>query len=417
MRILNCKLQNYAMLMDIEVEDGVIKSLMQAGSISYDISEENIDAKGCLVVPPFIEPHIHLDAVLTAGDPSWNLSGTLFEGIERWAERKDKLTREDVIDRAVRAVQMCAVHGIQFIRTHVDVTDPSLTALKALIEVKEMVREYCEIQIVAFPQEGILSYDGGKELMKEAVALGVDVIGAIPHYEFTREYGVDSLKFAMELAKEHDLLVDVHCDEIDDEQSRFLETLAAEAIRLNLYEKVTASHTCAMGSYNDAYARKLFNVLKKSKVNFVCCAVENIHLQGRTDSYPKRRGVTRVKELVQAGINVSFAEDSIVDPWYPFGNGHILNVLFQCLHITQLMGYDEFKDALKYITENSAKTMQIQDHYGIEVEKPANLLILNANDQYSALRNQSQVLYSIRAGQVIASSEAATYQFLGKKYV
>lgn len=414
MKIINCKIGTSDELVDIIIQNGIISEITSHSNVEdYNV----IDAKGCVVSSPFIEPHIHLDAVLTAGDPEWNLSGTLFEGIERWAQRKDKLTREDVIERAVRAVKMCVVNGIQFIRTHVDITDPNLVALKALIEVKELVKPYCEIQIVAFPQEGIMSYPNGKALMEEAIALGVDVLGAIPHYEFTREYGVESLKYVMELAQKHKLLVDVHCDEIDDEQSRFLETLAAEAIRLGLYDQVTASHTCAMGSYNDAYTRKLFHVLKKSKINFVCCAVENIHLQGRTDTYPKRRGVTRVKELVTEGLTVSFAEDSIIDPWYPFGSGKIIQVLFQCLHITQLMGYDEFKDALKYITTNSAKTMHIEDHYGLEVGKPGNVIILNAISQYEALRTQADVLYSIRNGEVIATTKPATQHLLGNAYV
>lgn len=414
MKIINAKLQGYETLVDILIKDGVITKIAQ--KIDQQDSE-TIDAKGCIITEPFVEPHIHLDAVLTAGDPEWNLSGTLFEGIEQWAKRKDKLSREDVIERAVKAIQMCTVHGIQFMRTHVDVTDPDLTALKALVEVREMVKDYCELQIVAFPQEGILSYPKGKELMIEAINLGADVIGAIPHYEFTREYGVESLKYIMEIAKEKDLLVDVHCDEIDDEQSRFLETLAAETVRLELFDKVTASHTCAMGSYNDAYTRKLFNVLKKSKMNFVCCAVENIHLQGRTDTYPKRRGVTRVKELAEAGINVCFAEDSIIDPWYPFGSGKIINVLFQCLHITQLMGYDEFKDALKYITINGAKTMHIEDHYGIEIGKPANFIILNAQSQYEALRTQADVLYSVHKGKIISTTKPANYTLFGKEYI
>lgn len=198
MKIINAKLQGYETLVDILIKDGVITKIAQ--KIDQQDSE-TIDAKGCIITEPFVEPHIHLDAVLTAGDPEWNLSGTLFEGIEQWAKRKDKLSREDVIERAVKAIQMCTVHGIQFMRTHVDVTDPDLTALKALVEVREMVKDYCELQIVAFPQEGILSYPKGKELMIEAINLGADVIGAIPHYEFTREYGVESLKYIMKLQK------------------------------------------------------------------------------------------------------------------------------------------------------------------------------------------------------------------------
>lgn len=419
MIIKNAKLENYKELQDIIIINGVITDIKEKGcfDVTTNNKEEIIDAKGNLVIPPFVEPHIHLDAVLTAGEPHYNLSGTLFEGIQRWAERKDLLSEEDVIERAVKAVKMCAVHGIQYMRTHVDVTDPSLIALKALLKVKEQVKDYMELQIVAFPQEGIISYENGKELMEKAVDMGVDVVGAIPHYEFTREDGIESLKYAMKLAKDNNLLVDIHCDEIDDEQSRFVETVAAEAIKLGLYNKVTASHTCAMGSYNDAYAYKLFNILKKSKINFACCAVENIHLQGRMDTYPKRRGITRVKELDKAGMNVCFGEDSIQDPWYPFGDGNILNVLFQCLHITQLMGYDEIKDAIRFIAYNGAKAMHIEDKYGIEKGKDGNFLILDAYSEYEALRKRADVLYSINKGRVIAATKPKESVIFGEKYV
>lgn len=404
MKIINCRLRNEKELVDILIENGEIKKI---GANLVDSDKDVIDAKGSYVCPPFVEPHIHLDCVQTAGDPKWNMSGTLFEGIERWSERKEKLTTEDVIERATKTIKDCAAHGIQYFRTHVDITDPTFTALKAMLIVRENVKDICEIQIVAFPQEGILSFPNGKELIEEAVKLGADVIGAIPHYEFTREYGVESLKYVLGLAVKYNKLVDVHCDEIDDEQSRFLETVAAEALRLGLCEKVTASHTCAMGSYNDAYTYKLFNVLKKSKINFISCPTESIHLQGRMDTYPKRRGLTRVKELNEAGMNVCFAQDSIVDPWYPFGNGNILNVLFHGLHITQMMGYADIEKALDFITYNGAKALNISNEYGIEVGKKANLIILNGDSEYNVIRTQAEVLYSIRNGQVISKSTPA----------
>ncbi|MDL2226904.1 cytosine deaminase [Deltaproteobacteria bacterium OttesenSCG-928-M10] len=404
MKIINCRLMGQEGLTDILIDDGVFQRIAPGLS---QADAETIDAAGRLVTPPFVEPHIHLDAALTAGDPEWNASGTLFEGIALWARRKETLSGEDVMKRAEATVEMCAKRGIQFIRTHVDVTDPALTALKAMLKVRARVADLCEMQIVAFPQDGILSFPNGRELMREAAALGADVLGAIPHGEFMRDYGVESIRFVMELAERNGLRVDIHCDEIDDEQSRFLEVAAAEAIRLGNGARVTASHTCAMGSYNDAYAYKLMGVLNKAGINFVSCPTESIHLQGRLDTYPKRRGLTRVKELLAAGLNVCFAQDSIIDPWYPLGNGHILNVLFHGLHITQLTGRGEIDRSLELITVNGAKTLGLQDRYGLEIGKPASLLILDAETVYDAVRTQAEVLYSIRNGRIIAQSEPA----------
>lgn len=311
MLIKNAKLRNNDNLVDILIKDGVITKIDSNIEVNND---EIIDAKGFLVIPPFIEPHIHLDTTLTAGEPKWNESGTLFEGIERWSERKEFLTIEDVKTRARKAITWQVANGIQFIRTHVDTTDPSLTAIKAMVELREELKDYVTIQIVAFPQEGILSYPNGLELLEEALKLGADVIGAIPHFEFTREYGVESIDKMFELAKKYDVLIDVHCDEIDDEQSRFVEVLATRAYENNMGNKVTASHTTAMHSYNGAYAYKLFRLLKMSGINFIANPLVNIHLQGRFDTYPKRRGVTRVKEMVESNINVCFGHDDIMDP-------------------------------------------------------------------------------------------------------
>lgn len=249
-----------------------------------------LDAEQGLVVPPFVEPHIHLDTTQTAGQPAWNQSGTLFEGIERWAERKAQLTHDDVKQRAWQTLKWQIANGIQHVRSHVDVSDPTLTALKAMLEVRQEVAPWVDLQLVAFPQEGILSYPNGEALLEEALRLGADVVGAIPHFEFTREYGVESLHKAFALAQRYDRLVDVHCDEIDDEQSRFVETVAALAHREGMGARVTASHTTAMHSYNGAYTSRLFRLLKLSQINFVANPLVNIHLQGRFDDYPKRRG-------------------------------------------------------------------------------------------------------------------------------
>ncbi len=403
MIITNAKLRNKEGLWQIQITEGKIERI--APSIETNRDEQIMDVQGKLVLPPFIEPHIHLDTTLTAGEPNWNESGTLFEGIQRWAERKELLTLEDVKTRAKQALKWQIAQGIQHVRTHVDVTDPELTALKALLEVKEEMASYVDLQLVAFPQEGILSYPNGEELLEESLRMGADVVGGIPHYEFTREYGVESLQTAFKLAEKYDRLVDIHCDEIDDEQSRFVEVVAAEAHRYGMGERVTASHTTAMGSYNDAYTSKLFRLLKLSNINMVANPLVNIHLQGRFDTYPKRRGITRVKELQEAGINVSFGHDDIFDPWYPLGTGNMLQVLHMGIHVTQLMGYDQIVNSIDMITSNSAKTLHIEDKYGIEEGKPANLIVLEAENEYEAIRKQAAVLFSVRNGEVIAETQ------------
>ncbi|WP_318453979.1 cytosine deaminase [Photobacterium leiognathi] len=404
--INNATLQNEAGLKQILIENGVFTQIVDNNTIT-DHQGETLDAAGGLVVTPFCEPHIHLDTTQTAGEPSWNISGTLFEGIERWAERKQLLSIEDVKTRAKQTLKWQIANGVQHVRTHVDVSDPTLIALKAMLEVREEMKPWVDIQIVAFPQEGILSYPNGKELLEEAVQLGADVIGAIPHFEFTREYGVESLHYVFELARKYDRLIDVHCDEIDDEQSRFVETVAALAHKYNMGEKVTASHTTAMGSYNGAYASRLFRLLRMSGINFVANPLVNIHLQGRFDDYPKRRGVTRVKEMLGAEINVCFGHDDVFDPWYPLGTANMLQVLHMGLHVCQVMGYEQINQSLDLISKNSARTLNIQDNYGIEVGKPGSLLVLPAENGFDAVRRQVPVQYSVRHGKVIAQTQPA----------
>lgn len=408
MLIINVNVQKRTGLQKILIENGrfkTISAMNEGGAI--DDSIKVLDAEGGLAVSPFCEPHIHLDTTQTAGQPSWNISGTLFEGIERWSERKQTLSIEDVKSRAKQTLKWQIANGIQHVRTHVDVSDPTLTALKAMLEVKEEMKEWVDIQIVAFPQEGILSYPNGKELLEQAVQLGADVIGAIPHFEFTREYGVESLHYVFELARKYDRLIDVHCDEIDDEQSRFIETLAALAHKFEMGERVTASHTTAMGSYNGAYASRLFRLLKMSGINFVANPLVNIHLQGRFDDYPKRRGMTRVKELLAANINVCFGHDDVFDPWYPLGTANMLQVLHMGLHVSQVMGYDQINESLDLISVNSARTLNILDNYGIEEDKAASLLVLPAENGFDAVRRQVAVRYSIRNGKVIAQTQPA----------
>lgn len=406
MLVKGVHIENSVETSDIRIAEGKFEEI--APLLSPQPAEEILDCAGKLLLPPFIESHVHLDTCLTAGEPVWNQSGTLFEGIQCWALRKETLTKQDVKDRARRAVQMQAQNGVQFVRTHVDVTDPKLTAMEALLELREELRDTIGIQVVAFPQEGIDSFPNGRQLMEDAVKMGADAVGAIPHFEFTREYAVDSLNFAVKLAEKYDKLVDIHCDEIDDEQSRGLEVLAARAYESGLKDRVTASHTTAMHSYNNAYVTKLMRLLKLSDINFVANPLVNTHLQGRMDTYPKRRGVTRVKELLASGINVSFGHDDIFDPWYPLGTGNMRDVVFMGLHVCQMMGYQEIMDSYKLVSANAAKTLHLGDSYGIKAGNPANFIVLDADNFYNALNRKSEVLFSFRNGRLIASAAPAS---------
>ena len=405
MLLKNVHVDNHEEVVDVRILNGKFSEI-KANLTPHD-GEEVIDGKENLLLPPFVDSHVHLDATLTAGQPEWNETGTLFDGIRIWSERKQDLTKEDVKSRAKKTLLNMVGHGIQHVRSHVDVTDPHLIAARALLELREELKDQIDLQLVAFPQEGILSYPHGRELMEQAVKEGLDVVGGIPHFEFTTEYGWQSVHFLMALADKYDRLVDVHCDEIDDPASRNLEVLATEAYERGMKDRVTASHTTAMGSYNDAYAYKLFRLLKMSDINFVSNPLVNVHLGGRFDTYPKRRGVTRIKELTGAGINVSFGEDDIQDPWNPLGDGNMLDAVTMGVYIAHLMGYHQLQDAFNYVTYNGAKTLHISDNYGIEVGKPANCILLNAHDFYNALNKHVEVLYNIRHGKVLAETKPA----------
>ena len=393
----NVRLKGKKDLIDILVEDGVFKKI--GNNIQGD---KAVDLNGNLVLPPYVDPHIHLDYVFTARkDGALNGTGTLFEGIQRWSETKSDLTIEEIKERAKLGIKKEMLNGVQFIRTHADVTDPSLISLKALLELREELKDIVTIQVVAFPQEGMYAYKGGDLLVEEALKMGADCVGAIPHFEFAREFGEKSIHKTVELALKYNKLIDVHCDETDDDQSRFLELLAALAYMNDIGHLTTASHTCSFGSVNNAYAFKLMKLLKQSKVNFIACPTENIYLQGRQDTYPKRRGLTRVKELNDANINVCFAQDSMSDPWYPLGNGNMMMILDHGIHIAQMMSFEEIDNALDLITTNGAITMNIQDQYGIEEGKPANFIVLNAKSEFEAVCERAGVLASIRNGKTL----------------
>lgn len=405
MLVKNVHIHNREGLWQILIEEGKISRIFPQDEV-LNYSGEILDGEEGIIYPPFVEPHIHLDATQTAGQPNWNQSGTLFEGIERWAERKSLLSHEDVKSRAWKTLKWQIANGVQYVRTHVDVSDPTLTALKAMLEVKKEIAPWVDLQIVAFPQEGILSYPNGEKLLDQAMEMGADVVGGIPHFEFTREYGVESMHIAFDIARKYNKQIDIHCDEIDDEQSRFVETVAALALKYDMGEKVTASHTTAMHSYNNAYASRLFRLLKMSKIHFLANPLVNIHLQGRFDTYPKRRGVTRVKEMLKNNINVCFGHDDVFDPWYPLGTANMLQVLHMGLHVCQLMGYGQINDGLKLVTENSAKALGLTD-YGIKEGNSANFIVLPAENGFDAVRRQVPTRYSIRHGKVISETQLA----------
>ncbi|MGJ3252064.1 MAG: cytosine deaminase [Elainellaceae cyanobacterium] len=393
---------------DIGITDGVIQAIAphldQSAQLELDIRHQ-------VVSPPFVESHIHLDSVMTAGEPRWNQSGTLFEGIEIWRERKQSLTPEDVKERAIAALKQQAMQGVLFVRSHADVSEHKLIALQGLLDVRDAVKDWITLQVVAFPQDGIYGSPQNEELIEEALRLGADAVGGIPHYELTREDGVQSMHRVFELAEKYDRLIDVHCDEIDDDQSRFLDVIAACAIRHGNGAQVAASHTTAFGSYNNAYALKLMSFLDRAQINFIANPLINITLQGRTDTYPKRRGVTRVKELWQRGLNVSLGHDCIQDPWYSLGTGNMLDVASMALHVCQMTGTSEMDACYDMVTWNGAKTLHVEDQYGVEVGKPANLIVLDGSDRYDVIRRRATVRYVISRGQLITHTEPPRSQW------
>src|SRR5229473_3600776 len=382
---------------DIGVRDGLIAD-------PEPEARHSIDLAGALVTPALVEPHIHLDAVLTVGEPRHNESGSLFEGIAIWAERVKQLTVEDVKQRVRTVLRWQLASGVQFVRSHVDVCDPELKAVRALVELRKEIGDQMTIQLVAFPQQGIMSFDGGQDLMRRAVDLGVDVVGAIPHFELTREYGELSVKFAFDLAANKGLRVDIHCDETDDDQSRFVEVMAAETIRLGMGGRVTASHTTAMHSYNNAYAYKLINNLRRARMHMVTNPLDNSTLQGRFDSYPIRRGHTRVKELLAAGVNVCVGHDSVMDPWYPLGYGDPLQAAFVLAHYGQMSGHQELRTLIDMITFNPASALGLQE-YGLLPGSRADLCAFAAPTEMDAIRLVAPRKLVLRAGKVVARTE------------
>ena len=391
---------------EILVKDGVIQQIGK----NLPAAEEEIDLKGRLVVPPYVDAHLHLDYVYTAGNAgATNDTGTLFEGIARWHDVKKTQSFEDAKERALKGIQEEVSKGVQFIRTHIDVCDPNLTGLKAMLELREELKDNVTIQIVAFPQEGMYAYKGGVEMVEEALKMGADCVGSIPHFEWAREIGEKSIHKTVELAMKYDKLIDVHCDETDDVMSRFVELLNALVMIEGIGSRTAASHTCSFGSADNAYAFRMMGLFEKSGINFIALPTENAYLQGRQDTYPKRRGLTRVKEFWENNINVCFGQDSINDPWYPAGNGNLMNILDNGIHLAQTMSMPQLDTCLDLITFNGAKTLNIEDQYGLDVGKPANFLVLDADSPFEAVRQRADVLASIRNGKYLFKKPEPSY--------
>ncbi|WP_380676741.1 cytosine deaminase [Salinigranum sp. GCM10025319] len=391
---------------DIEIRGGEIDRILPAGAgdpDAFDRSRQH-DAGGRLVTPPLTEPHLHLDATLTAGDPRWNDPGTLAEGIRIWAEYKESLEKEDVKARATQAVEWLAAHGITRVRTHADTTEETLTGVEALLELREEVSDLVDLQVVAFPQDGIFTRSHHEDLLQEAVEMGCDLVGGIPHNEHTREDGVSSVETAMDLAERYDRPADLHIDETDDPGSRFTEVLASEALKRGLGDRVTASHTTAMHSYPNAYADKLISLLAESGVSVVTNPPDNSVLQGRYDDYPRRRGHTRIDELHDAGVTVGIGHDSVMDPWYHYGVGDQLDAAFVLLHYAHMNGRGDVGTLWRMLTEANAAVFGADD-YGLDEGNEGSLVVYDSPDPFNALRTRAARTVVVREGRVVAETE------------
>ena len=369
------------------------------------MAREEIDATGRLVTPPFIDPHFHMDATLSLGLPRMNQSGTLLEGIALWGELRPLLTREALVERALRYIDLAVTQGIGAIRTHVDTSDPRLVTVEAMLEVKDRVKDYLDLQCVAFPQDGFYRAKDGVASLERALDMGVEIVGGIPHFERTMEDGRLSVEVLCRIAADRGLPVDMHCDESDDPLSRHVETLAQQTIRFGLQGRVAGSHLTSMHSMDNYYVSKLIPLIAEARMNVIPNPLINIMLQGRHDTYPKRRGMTRVRELMAAGVNVSFGQDCTMDPWYSMGQGCMLEVGHMAVHVGQLASVADKTLVFNALTVNSARTMGLQ-FYGLEVGCHADLVVLQARDPAEALRLKATRLMVMRRGKVIATTPA-----------
>lgn len=366
-------------------------------------AHETLDAQDQLISPPFVDAHFHMDATLSYGLPRVNQSGTLLEGIALWGELKPLLTQEALVQRALQYCDWAVAKGLLAIRTHVDVCDARLLAVDALLDVKKRVAPYIDLQLVAFPQDGVLRSPGALENLKRALDQGVDVVGGIPHFERTMQEGAASVKLLCEIAAERGLLVDMHCDESDDPLSRHVETLAFEAQRLGLQGRVVGSHLTSMHSMDNYYVSKLLPLMREAQVGVVANPLINITLQGRHDTYPKRRGMTRVPEQLAHGLIVAFGHDCVMDPWYSLGSGDMLEVASMGLHVAQMTSQAAMRQCFDAVTLNPAKLMHLQG-YGLEKGCNADFVLLQARDPIEAIRLRATRLKVFKRGQVIAET-------------
>jgi len=401
--IKNCNLPDGRTGMDIGVTDGCIAAIEPALTAS---AGQVIDAAGQLVSTPFVDAHFHMDSTLSYGLPRVNQSGTLLEGIALWGELKPLLTQEALVERALAYCDWAVAKGLLAIRSHVDVCDPRLLAVEALLHVRERVKPYLDLQLVAFPQDGALRAPGALDNLKRALDRGVDVVGGIPHFERTMADGAESVRILCELAAERGLRVDMHCDESDDPLSRHIETLAYHAQRLGLQGRVAGSHLSSMHSMDNYYVSKLIPLMREAGVAAIANPLINITLQGRHDTYPKRRGMTRVPELLAAGVPVAFGHDCVMDPWYSLGSGDMLEVAHMGLHVAQMTGRDAMRACFDAVTVTPAAIMGLDD-VGLAVGKRADLVLLQARDPVEAIRLRATRLAVLRAGKVIATTPPA----------
>lgn len=401
LRIKNATLWPNGNRTDLLVVDGRVSK--EKSDLHDDIL--TIDAGGRIVLPTFSDLHIHLDSALTLGIPRFNNMGTLHEGIKIWKEYKtENLTSSDFRKRADKTIDWLVSLGITRIRTNIDVTDPKLTALKEAVKLREDRKNTVDLQITAFPQDGILTESDNAELLEKAMEIGADNVGIIPHNENTREDGIKSIKYAFDLAEKYGRNIDGHIDETDDGNSRFLEVLASEKIARNFSGTVAAGHATAMHSYDNAYASRLMGILKRADISIISNPVINLNLQGRFDTYPKRRGVTRIRQLLENGINVALGEDCIMDPWYPLGQGDILQSLQAAILAEQLTGEADLRTVLNLVTYNSAKAFDTEMRYGVREGCSGDLIIFDAKDSLEILRRSPARLYVIKNGNIIAKT-------------
>jgi cytosine deaminase len=400
--ITNAALPDGRTGMSIAVLNGKITEVTE-GPIAGVQATETLDAGGYLLSPHFVDPHFHMDATLSYGLPRVNESGTLLEGIALWGELKPLLTADALIERALTYCDWAVAKGLLAIRSHVDTSDASLLAVDALLEVKKQVAPYIDLQLVAFPQDGVLRSQGGVENLKRALDKGVDVVGGIPHFERTMAEGAASVKLLCEIAAERGKLVDMHCDESDDPLSRHIETLAFEAQRLGLQGRVNGSHCTSMHSMDNYYVSKLIPLIAESQVSVIANPLINITLQGRHDTYPKRLGMTRVPELMAAGVNVAFGHDCVMDPWYGMGSGDMLEVAHMGLHVAQMTSQKGIRACFDAVTVNAAKVMHL-DNYGIAPGCDASFVLLQARDVVEAIRLRANRLKVWRKGKLVAET-------------